>query len=269
MFLKSVGKSGGSLSNCLYRPDELRSTYAPRKYLVRKATFTNFSLSKTIVEDLEFVDCTFTDCRFIGTIFRRCRFTNCTFTNCNTYRMELEHVFVDPRAFANSIPKRNYSNIGLSLFQELLQNSRAQSQPDFSDEAHYQFRRWQRKQFLKEAKEEGLSLHSARKCFQAFWLYILEVCVGSGVRLSALARSVAVLLGALSALNWQCRHHFGLPIQTWQDAIYFSTVTLTTLGFGDIAPTTEIGRIAVSFEAMFGLILFATMASMIYRKIST
>jgi hypothetical protein len=37
------------------------------------------------------------------------------------------------------------------------------------------------------------------------------------------------------------------------DAFYFSTMTLTTIGFGDLAPTNEASRIFTSFYALFGI----------------
>lgn len=40
------------------------------------------------------------------------------------------------------------------------------------------------------------------------------------------------------------------------DAIYFSIITITTIGYGDITPIHPIGKIAVAFEALFGTILF-------------
>lgn len=37
------------------------------------------------------------------------------------------------------------------------------------------------------------------------------------------------------------------------DAFYFSTVTLTTIGFGDIAPATDAGKLFTSLYALFGI----------------
>lgn len=40
----------------------------------------------------------------------------------------------------------------------------------------------------------------------------------------------------------------------WQDFIYYSYVTLTTLGYGDILPVTMLAKVAVSVEAIIGVL---------------
>ena len=57
-------------------------------------------------------------------------------------------------------------------------------------------------------------------------------------------------------------------ISEFSDALYFSTITLTTLGFGYITPTTQILRLVVAAEGLFGFFLFALLASMLFRKIA-
>ncbi|MCA9889861.1 MAG: two pore domain potassium channel family protein, partial [Anaerolineae bacterium] len=39
----------------------------------------------------------------------------------------------------------------------------------------------------------------------------------------------------------------------WQNFAYFSYVTLTTLGFGDIQPVTLVARAAVTIESVIGV----------------
>lgn len=46
----------------------------------------------------------------------------------------------------------------------------------------------------------------------------------------------------------------GLP-EGWQNSLYLSVVTITTLGFGDITPSTELGKLVVSSEPFFGVVL--------------
>ncbi|MCK4819370.1 two pore domain potassium channel family protein [bacterium] len=37
------------------------------------------------------------------------------------------------------------------------------------------------------------------------------------------------------------------------DSFYFSTITLTTIGYGDLAPTTDSAKIFTAFYAIFGI----------------
>jgi voltage-gated potassium channel Kch len=45
------------------------------------------------------------------------------------------------------------------------------------------------------------------------------------------------------------------------DYLYFSFVTLTTLGFGDLTPDTNLGRGLVSFEALLGQVFLVTLVA--------
>ena len=60
-------------------------------------------------------------------------------------------------------------------------------------------------------------------------------------------------------------------ISHWEEAIYFSTVTYTTLGYGDIT-LPPVWRIMSGFEAMNGILLFGWSTAMFFavvRKIVT
>lgn len=45
--------------------------------------------------------------------------------------------------------------------------------------------------------------------------------------------------------------------KTFFDAIYWSTVTLTTVGYGDISPATDLGRLISMFSSLFGVAVIA------------
>lgn len=47
------------------------------------------------------------------------------------------------------------------------------------------------------------------------------------------------------------------------EAIYWATVSLTTVGYGDIYPITEIGRIITMVSSMFGIAIVALPAGII------
>jgi hypothetical protein len=62
---------------------------------------------------------------------------------------------------------------------------------------------------------------------------------------------------------------FYTRVEKWSvlDAIYFCVVTLGTVGYGDITPTTELGRVFTIFYIIFGLAViggfFATLGQLI------
>lgn len=47
------------------------------------------------------------------------------------------------------------------------------------------------------------------------------------------------------------------------DAIYWATVSLTTMGYGDIYPVAEIGRIVTMISSLFGIAIVALPAGII------
>jgi hypothetical protein len=57
-------------------------------------------------------------------------------------------------------------------------------------------------------------------------------------------------------------HHEGW---TWIDSIYFTVVALTTVGFGDLAPTTQLSRAVTVGFLFFGVSLLGGFISLIVR----
>ncbi|WNC68035.1 potassium channel family protein [Thalassotalea nanhaiensis] len=89
-----------------------------------------------------------------------------------------------------------------------------------------------------------------------------------------------ILLGLIWALLYTLIHlaslnaFNGMPdsklwYETMPDFVYFSFVTLTTLGFGDISPAMPVTRFLVYFEAIVGQFYLAILvASLVGSKIS-
>tara|TARA_R110002049_G_scaffold181457_2_gene348888 strand:- start:1248 stop:1598 length:351 start_codon:yes stop_codon:yes gene_type:complete len=51
----------------------------------------------------------------------------------------------------------------------------------------------------------------------------------------------------------------------WIDAIYFSAITLTTVGYGDLYPQTDIGKIFTIFYIIIGLRLMFSFINTLYQ----
>lgn len=56
--------------------------------------------------------------------------------------------------------------------------------------------------------------------------------------------------------------------ETWYSPIYFSFVTLTTLGYGDIVPSSIVGQFLVSFQALTGYMGLGGLLSILGNKFS-
>lgn len=91
------------------------------------------------------------------------------------------------------------------------------------------------------------------------------------MRLGRLTVSSTLVLLFFTLLNWCFAVPMGLQRGelTLVDAFYFSTVVMTTLGFGDITPSAPLGRVVVSGEAITGFVLFALLTSTLYRKFTS
>lgn len=53
---------------------------------------------------------------------------------------------------------------------------------------------------------------------------------------------------------------------SWIDALYFSTITLTTIGYGDIAPQTDTGKIFTVFYVLVGISIVGAFINAIIRR---
>lgn len=60
---------------------------------------------------------------------------------------------------------------------------------------------------------------------------------------------------------------FGEGLRMLFDSLYFSVVTMTTLGFGDITPQADLAKIVTVFECLTGYIMFALAVGLVTRGV--
>ncbi|MEN5395625.1 ion channel [Stenotrophomonas sp. TWI377] len=240
----------------LYYPQEFDpSTPALRR--IKEATIQRSSLSKTIVKGVSFTNCDFIDCLFIGTEFINCEFTDCSFTACNMYKAKASECLIDPEQFKNNFDLRSDSNIAIGWFHALYRNSLATSQPSYARNSLYRMRVAERNQIAREIRK-NFSLWKTVLYSQSM---LHDAISGYGQKTWRILAAFSLLTSAAVLINFIFRNEiFGQgQVSTFLQALYFTCVTVSTVGFGDVTPKTEIGRLVVSLEALLGP-LFFTMA---------
>jgi len=102
-----------------------------------------------------------------------------------------------------------------------------------------------------------------------FWLwYIFADCGRSFSLWAAWSLGFATLFGYL--YNWMGPQHFHvdrLPFEL-SSMIYYSIVTFTTLGFGDIKPATVEGSFVVMIEVLLGYVMLGGLISILANKLA-
>ena len=269
------------LEDVIYIPDKLNVEVVERKKRIEKKNFQRVSFSKTIISDIIFRNCIFEHCQFIGSTIKNCEFHSCKFVSTNTYKISILETYIDPLSFKRCLDQRIHQNIGVHLYQVLLKNSRDKDQIEFERDAQFFFLRWKRFQEAYEIAQSRKNMASWRdleslqvpKRFRLMLRLIWEKWFGSGIRIRyfLVTATLAVLLAW--TFNFIFRNELGLVhdeeiISTSIEALYFTTISLTTLGYGDIVPTTSFGRLVAAFQSIIGFFLFALLASMLFRKIS-
>lgn len=74
--------------------------------------------------------------------------------------------------------------------------------------------------------------------------------------LSTLFISILLMI-VVSSLMWAVEEPFNPSMKDIPTTMYWAVTTLTTVGYGDIAPVTNIGRVLFSFFALIGIALVA------------
>ena len=75
-------------------------------------------------------------------------------------------------------------------------------------------------------------------------------------------RNLILASAAIVAIGTVTYHY--LEGWTWLDSLYFSTITLTTIGFGDFAPQTDAGKIFTILYVLVGIGMILAFINTVY-----
>ena len=269
-------KKSNRLENFTYKPEELNR----RSRWIRKKTFSRVSFSWTEISGVGFESCTFDRCLFVGARLKNSVFRNCSFMSTNMYKVSISGTYIDPRAFRECLNKKQHQNIGVGLYQQLLKNYRDEDQIEFEREAQFQFYRWKRLQIGWEVRDSFRKRNGERSQRETIWKAINfigrslgEWLLGSGVRIRRFVLTSIISVFALTVTNYCFSQSFGLyfsggTLEQFFSAFYYTTISLTTLGYGDIVPKEPVGQAFAIFQSVLGFFMFAMLASMLYRRVA-
>lgn len=74
-------------------------------------------------------------------------------------------------------------------------------------------------------------------------------------RLKIICSTLAMLI-AIGTLLFKLLEPF-----TWIQAFYFSVATMTTVGYGDLVPSTDLTRLIVALYALLSITLYVSLAT--------
>lgn len=75
-----------------------------------------------------------------------------------------------------------------------------------------------------------------------------------------------VVFIAVAALGCGTVFYHHVEHLKWLDSVYFSVITLTTVGYGDITPKTDAGKIFTIFYVLIGIGVIAGAANFLLKQ---
>lgn len=272
-------KISKSLINILYEPDELKPDGEHPKLKIKDTSFQNASFSKTKLEEIIFINCKFEDCLFIGCEIVNCEFHNCNFINTNTHKISIKDTYVNPENFSNCIKKIENSNIGVHLFQQLLNNSNDSGQSKFSRTAEYHFKRWQDKLTLNKfwnKKPYKISFWKFLWNYPFRWLF--RYSFGYGLRLRNFVFTFLIVFLSfffINQSNWKSYdlakkdiaiNVFCKDSSNISSNVYYTLDATTKLVDSQFQAKSNKGMIWLTIQNLFGFILLSALITIILNR---
>ena len=254
------------LYNVSYWPDDLKNIKIENKI------FENVSFSKTSFTDVTLKNCTVKDCLFIGVKFIGGSIHSCNFERCNFFKATFKNTYAKPQQFKNSIIQKEHSNIAVSLFNQLRNLYKEDSQREYKSEAEYYFYKWKRIADYTQAQREGDKwyIYTPKRITSA----IYGCFFGYGYRLrNLLITTLISLLGLVSVNHFFSNQIFKLVENqpaiepSIIKSIYFTITTMVTLGATGFPPLTETGYLIVVIDVLLGVTLLTVTINSVFKRV--
>lgn len=123
--------------------------------------------------------------------------------------------------------------------------------------------------FKRDAEDQDLLDHYQQRHPRMFRLWSVTSDCGRSIgRVFAISTILVFGFGVVYALPWFDLITVGATKDTWFAPFYYSIVTFTTLGFGDITPSSLAGQFLVVGEVLFGYLALGMLVSILANKVA-
>lgn len=104
--------------------------------------------------------------------------------------------------------------------------------------------------------------------FLKFKIYIFRISTEDGVIFARILFTLFTIIFIFSGLIYQVEHGVNPEsFKTFLDAVYFSVVTMTTVGFGDVTPISESGRLLTVLMILTGISLIPSQVGDLIKQL--
>jgi uncharacterized protein YjbI with pentapeptide repeats len=235
---------------------------------LKGATFERCLLGLSYFETVYLRDVNFTDCDLYGSDFERCHLRGiklvrtslkfCTFSGCE----------IDPESFAEGLYEEQQGRWALArdIYRALRLNLNASGDERGSSWAIYQESVMQRRYLRSKGR-------------RAEWLFslLLDVLWGYGQRPARLFSFSLVFIATCAGVYFFSGIKLGdtctvglatpSPASHLFECLYFSFITFTTVGYGDIVPCSVVSRMVAATEAFAGIFIMSLFVTANVRKL--
>lgn len=260
-------EKGNSWSELLYYCDEFRSS-GERYITFNNKSFNFISFKDTVFYKVRFIRCEFESCIFMGATFNECEFIDCIFKNTNANKIKFNSCLINPKCFDDNFDLKSDTNIAVNVYQSLYKNASREYQ---SEHALYSLYKMKCAEYHHLSSKLNRGVITKTQYFKNRIFYCTHDFIsGYGLKTFKVLRLLIIFIILFSSINYIFSEYifkddFDFTII---NSIYFTCVTMTTLGYGDITPYTDIGKILVALQALFGFIVLSLfMASVINRAV--
>jgi uncharacterized protein YjbI with pentapeptide repeats len=242
--------------NADFRATIFRSAYFAEIKVIESFEFT----TRGVLEQLDFQEAKFF---FTGSItanlkkamFHCAYLQNIAFIDCEWPK---NHRVYEEEHMNNEEINLSFSELE-TIYRNLKQNMQNHGDYSTAGELYYREMEMRRKGATRIRERAGLGVYKYLAGYgERYW--------NTAIVSTFIVSLFAILYGALDCL------HYSVENPSLQqkiiDVIYFSFVTFTTLGLGDIAPATTLGKVLICIEAVIGAFMIAVFVVVFVRKMA-